>query len=183
VVLSQYMKTELAAAGVPSGRVAVVPPFVHGLVAGSRAEGPPCVLFSGRLAAGKGVRDVVAAWRLAGVDLSLVFAGTGPLRFELERRGHTVLGWVPHAALGRLYRRARALVMPPRWQEPFGIVGLEALTMGTAVAAWRSGGVGEWHPGRPELVEWGDVAGLAAALRAAFSDRAPIRRWASIPAA
>ena len=36
--------------------------------------------------------------------------------------------------------------MPSRWQEPFGIVGLEALTLGTAVAAWDSGGVREWHP-------------------------------------
>jgi hypothetical protein len=32
------------------------------------------------------------------------------------------------------------------------------------VAAWRSGGVSEWHPG-PGLVPWGDVAALARALR------------------
>jgi glycosyltransferase involved in cell wall biosynthesis len=55
--------------------------------------------------------------------------------------------------------------MPPRWQEPFGIAGLEALALGVPVVAWRSGGIAEWHPG--PLVEWGDVAGLAAALRAA----------------
>jgi glycosyltransferase involved in cell wall biosynthesis len=65
-----------------------------------------------------------------------------------------------------LYKRAAALVMPSRWQEPFGIAGLEALTLGTPVAAWRSGGVAEWHPGGTSLVEWGDVDALAGALRA-----------------
>jgi len=63
-----------------------------------------------------------------------------------------------------------ALVMPSRWQEPFGIVGLEALTLGTPVVTWESGGVSEWHPG-PGLVEWGDVAALGRALREAAGAR------------
>lgn len=75
-----------------------------------------------------------------------------------------------HARLAPLYRRARALVFPPRWQEPFGIAGLEALTMGAPVVAWESGGVREWHPG--PLDEWGDVEGLATALRGAVGGRA-----------
>lgn len=169
VVLSRYMRDELTAVGVPRERIVVVPPFVHGLDAGARAGGPPCVLFAGRLAAGKGVREAVLAWRASGLDLPLVFAGTGPLRAELERDGLTVLGWVPHAALAAVYRRAAALLMPSRWQEPFGIVGLEARTLGTPVAAWRSGGVAEWHDGGPSLVEWGDVPALAEALRHAAS--------------
>jgi glycosyltransferase involved in cell wall biosynthesis len=169
VVLSRYMRDELAAAGVPAARIAVVPPFVHGLDAAAPAGGPPCVLFAGRLAAAKGVRDAVEAWRASGVDLPLVFAGTGPLRSALEREGFAVLGWVPHAGLAAVYRRAAALVLPSRWQEPFGIVGLEAMTLGTPVAAWRSGGVAEWHPGGPLLVEWGDVQALAGALRRATS--------------
>jgi glycosyltransferase involved in cell wall biosynthesis len=58
--------------------------------------------------------------------------------------------------------------MPSRWQEPFGIVGLEALSFGVPVVAWESGGVREWHPG-PGLVEWGDVDGLARALAEAVT--------------
>jgi len=50
---------------------------------------------------------------------------------------------------------------------PFGIVGLEALTLGTPVAAWGSGGVQEWHPGGGLLASWGDIEGLARALRLA----------------
>jgi glycosyltransferase involved in cell wall biosynthesis len=174
-VLSRYMRDELVAAGVPPARVHVVPPFVHGLDPGATASGPPCVLFVGRLVEAKGVRDAVEAWRRSGVDLPLVLAGTGPLRGELSARaerhpGIEVLGWVERDRLSGVYRRARAVVLPPRWQEPFGLVGLEALSFGVPVVAWESGGVGEWHPG-PGLVRWGDVEGLARALADAVNRR------------
>jgi glycosyltransferase involved in cell wall biosynthesis len=175
-VLSQYMGDELVAAGVPLGRVSVVPGFVHGLDPGAASSGPPCVLFVGRLVEAKGVRDAVAAWRRSGVELPLVLAGTGPLRQELtalaerdEGPGVEVLGWVERAGLSGLYRRARALLLPSRWQEPFGIVGLEALSFGVPVVAWESGGVSEWYG--PGLVEWGDVPGLARALQDAVHRR------------
>jgi glycosyltransferase involved in cell wall biosynthesis len=63
--------------------------------------------------------------------------------------------------------------MPSRWQEPIGIVGLEALAHGVPVAAWDSGGVREWHPGEG-LVPWGDVPGLASAIRALVGTRARV---------
>jgi len=166
VVPSRYMAGELAGAGVPAGRIHVVPPFVHGLLPDALPEGPASVLFAGRLAETKGVSDAVEAWRRSGVDLPLVIAGTGPLRDALEREGLPVLGWIGRERLSRLYRAARAVLLPSRWQEPFGIVGLEALAMGVPVVAWESGGVGEWHPGGDGLVPWGDRDGLAAALRA-----------------
>jgi glycosyltransferase involved in cell wall biosynthesis len=72
--------------------------------------------------------------------------------------------------LSAVYRRARALLLPSRWQEPFGIAGLEALSFGVPVVAWDSGGVGEWHPG-PGLVRWGDVEALARALGEAVNRR------------
>ena len=163
-VLSSYMKRELTQAGVPADRITVVPPVVHGLDVDARADGPPCVLFAGRVVEAKGIRDAVEAWRRSGSDLPFVVAGTGPLRREIEAEGVEVLGWLDRRRLSAAYRRAAVLVMPSRWQEPFGIVGLEALTLGTPVAAWDSGGVREWHPGGELLVPWGDVDGLAAAL-------------------
>jgi len=176
-VLSRYMREELVAAGVPPRRVNVVPPFVHRLDPGATPSGPSCVLFVGRLVEAKGVRDAVAAWRRSGVGLPLVLAGTGPLRAELTAqagRGEgpelEVPGWVERDRLSGLYRRARALLLPSRWQEPFGIVGLEALSFGVPVVAWESGGVSEWHPG-PSLVRWGDVEALARALAEAVHRR------------
>jgi glycosyltransferase involved in cell wall biosynthesis len=129
------------------------------------------VLFVGRLTEAKGVRDAVDAWRLSEVGLPLVFAGTGLLRSFLEDRGFEVLGWLPRRGLSAAYRRARALLMPSRWQEPFGIAGLEALNFGIPVVAWNSGGIAEWHPGEG-LVPWGDVPALARSLREAVGFRA-----------
>jgi glycosyltransferase involved in cell wall biosynthesis len=174
VVLSRYMRDELAAAGVDEARISVVPPIVRALAAAQGAHEVPCVLFVGRLVAGKGALEAVEAWRRSGVALPFVAAGAGPLRPELERRGALVLGWVERARLASWYERAQVVVMPSRWQEPFGIVGLEALAHGVPVAAWDSGGVREWHPGEG-LVPWGDVPGLAAAVRALVGQRARAR--------
>ncbi len=165
-VLSSYMKRELTQVGVPAGQVTVVPPVAYGLDPDARADGPPCVLFAGRVVEAKGIRDAIDAWRRSGSELPFVVAGTGPLRREIEAEGVEVLGWLDRRRLSAAYRRAAVLVMPSRWQEPFGIVGLEALTLGTPVAAWDSGGVREWHPGGELLAPWGDVDGLAGALRA-----------------
>ena len=164
-VLSSYMKRELIQVGVPADRITVVPPVAYGLDFDARSDGRPCVLFAGRVVEAKGIRDAIEAWRRSGSDLPFVVAGTGPLRREIEAEGVDVLGWLDRRRLSAAYRRAAVLVMPSRWQEPFGIVGLEALTLGTPVAAWDSGGVREWHPGGEMLVPWGDVEGLAGALR------------------
>lgn len=170
VVLSRYMRDELAAVGLDRERIAVVPPFVRPLPPAT-ADGPPCVLFAGRLVAAKGARDAVSAWRRAELGVGLVVAGAGPLRPELERAGAEVTGWVDRAGLAALFARAGALALPSRWQEPFGIVGLEALSCGVPVAAWDGGGVAEWHPG-DGLAPWGNVGALAGALRRVFGTRA-----------
>jgi glycosyltransferase involved in cell wall biosynthesis len=163
VVLSRYMRDELVASGLDPARVFVVPPFVRGARAAMAGE-PPCVLFVGRLVPGKGALEAARAWRESGVPLPLVVAGAGPLRPDLERAGAQVLGWVDRAGMAALYARARVVVMASRWQEPFGIVGLEALASGVPVAAWDSGGVRDWHPG-DGLAPWGDVGALARAIR------------------
>ena len=166
-VLSRYMARELRAVGVAKEQITVTPPPPPELPE-VPAEGPRSVLFAGRLATAKGVWDAAEAWRRSGTELPLVFAGTGPERGRLEAAGHRVLGWVDRVRLAGLLRGAAALILPSRWQEPYGLVGPEALSVGTPVVAWESGAVAEWHPGGDLLVPWGDVDGLAAALRRAI---------------
>jgi glycosyltransferase involved in cell wall biosynthesis len=98
----------------------------------------------------------------AQLDQPLVFVGTGTERARVESLGFRVTGWLDRAAMSEALARSSVVLMSPRWQEPFGIAGLEALTMGVPVAAWRSGGIEEWHPAP---VEYGDVDALAASLR------------------
>ncbi len=163
-VLSRYMARELRDVGIPEDQITISPPPPPRLP-DTPAEGPPCVLFTGRLATSKGVWDAAEAWRRSGIELPLVFAGTGPERGRLEAAGHQVLGWVDRPRLAGLMRAAAVLLLPSRWQEPYGLVGPEALSVGTPVVAWESGAVSEWHPGGALLVPWGDVGGLAVALR------------------
>jgi glycosyltransferase involved in cell wall biosynthesis len=68
-------------------RIEVVPPFVHGLDPGAEADGPPCVLFVGRLSPTKGPIEAAEAWHLSGLDLPMVVAGAGAMRQGLEKRG------------------------------------------------------------------------------------------------
>lgn len=175
LVLSGYMRTELMAMGIPESRISVIPPFVSGLDSNALkgSSGADYVLFAGRLVEAKGVQDAVAAWRRSEIKKPLVFAGTGPLRSQLERQGLDVRGWMSHRRLSKMYQDAGVVIMPSRWQEPFGIVGLEALFSGVPVAAYRSGGVEEWHPGKG-LVQWGDIDGLAHALRDLWGESARI---------
>ncbi len=64
------------------------------------------------------------------------------------------IGPVNHAQKNELLRNAAALLFPIQWEEPFGLVMIEAMACGTPVVAHRRGSVGE-------LVEDG-VTGYAA---------------------
>jgi glycosyltransferase involved in cell wall biosynthesis len=179
IVLSEYMRSELVATGISRRQVEVIPPFVHRLDPTPPSSSEPCALFVGRLVAAKGVFDTLEAYRRSGLTFPLLFAGTGSARRHLEREGARVLGWQNRAALAELYGRARVIIMPSRWQEPFGIVGLEALSLETPVAAWTSGGVGEWHPDE-NLPDWGDVDALTDSIRQAVDGSvSPSPRYAA----
>jgi glycosyltransferase involved in cell wall biosynthesis len=79
--------------------------------------------------------------------------------------------WVQEADLAakrRLFARSRALLVPLRWEEPFGLVILEALLAGCPVIAFARGAV-------PEIVEDGRTGFLVEGVRemAAALRRAP----------
>jgi glycosyltransferase involved in cell wall biosynthesis len=77
------------------------------------------------------------------------------------------------AALPELYRTADVVVFPPIWDEPFGLVPLEAMACGTPVVATGTGGSAEFlRDGHNCLLfPKGDHAALAAALRRLADDR------------
>jgi glycosyltransferase involved in cell wall biosynthesis len=72
------------------------------------------------------------------------------------------------------YRAADVVVFPSEWEEPFGIVPLEAMACGVPVVATGTGGSGEFlHDGvNCLLFRAGDVAGLAGAVTRLAEDPA-----------
>jgi glycosyltransferase involved in cell wall biosynthesis len=105
------------------------------------------VLWIGRMTAEKGPHRAIAAARGAGVPL--VMAGViqpGQQAFfdrevapHLDGERVRFLGEVGGSRKRSLFAGARALLMPIRWKEPFGMVMVEALSCGTPVIAFPEG--------------------------------------------
>jgi glycosyltransferase involved in cell wall biosynthesis len=114
------------------------------------------LLWIGRMSPDKGPNRAIAAAREAGAPL--VLAGPvqpGQEEFfaqevepQLGRDGIEYVGEADSERKRELYQRARALLMPIRWQEPFGLVMVESLACGTPVIAFPEGSA-------PEVVEDG----------------------------
>jgi glycosyltransferase involved in cell wall biosynthesis len=112
------------------------------------------VLWLGRISAEKGPDIAIRAARAAG--RRLILAGKCNEAREREFFDDVVrplLGdgveWIGEATTQQkklLLAAARCLILPVQWNEPFGIVMIEAMACGTPVVALRGGSV-------PELVE------------------------------
>lgn len=144
-------------------------------------EGSVAVGFVGRLVVEKGLPELAEAWRRVAPShshLHLVIAGTGKYEATFRR----LLGdaprvhWLGFRTDVAAVMQAVDLVAMPSWEEPFGIVALEAMAAGRPVLATRAGGLVEvvvdGETGR--LVPPRDSEALAAALDELASD--PERR-------
>ena len=143
LMIHERMGPYLARAGYPEGLLRTlrnpVEPFTAERV---RAEDNAEFLFVGRLEPEKGVEDAVAAAERAGVPLRVV--GDGPLREALARRHPSVAfeGWRTREEIAAIVPRARAVVMPTRYPEPYGLVAAEASRSGAPVILARTAFLG-----------------------------------------
>jgi glycosyltransferase involved in cell wall biosynthesis len=186
LVASPFVADVLAGAGVAAEQLRVVP-YPVGPGGGRPGKPGTDVVYIGRLVAAKGV-DVLlrSLGRLDGVRAAI--AGDGPERDRLERLAReqgleeraTFHGWVDDDERARLLASARTLVLPSLWDEPFGIVGLEALAAGVPVVASDVGGIPSWLADGEAglLVPRGDSDALAEALGVVLRDDDAHRRLA-----
>ncbi len=110
----------------------------------------------------------------------LVVAGDGPARPELEAQAQALgvadavefPGWVAPARVSELMNSATLVVMPSRWDEPFGLVAGEAALMARPVVASRVGGLAEIVADGETglLVDKEDPAALARAVAHLLED-------------
>ena len=142
------------------------------------------LLFLGRMTPDKGAEQAIAVARRAGMPLLLAAKMREPAeRRYFEERVRPLLGpgveFVGEAGAAEkchLLAGAVALLNPIQWDEPFGLVMIEALACGTPVLATARGAA-------PEIVDHGvtgflglDEDGLVAAVgRAAELDRTACR--------
>ncbi|MBU2460092.1 glycosyltransferase family 4 protein [Patescibacteria group bacterium] len=108
----------------------------------------PVVLFAGKLTKYKGVEYLVgAAMKIHG---EVIVMGDGPEKARLQekarRLGINNIHWVGHLGAGvkklvPYYSRADVFVAPSVWDEPLGLVILEAMACNTPVVVTRKGGI------------------------------------------
>ena len=143
------------ARGMPGDAVTIIPNPVDVRAVQAEAADEPApldrsyVLYAGKLETNKGVSKLLPAIAAAGEDVTLVVAGDGAQRRQLEaaaraaRRDVRFVGWQPRPAVLGWMRHAALLVFPSHWPEPFGRVLVEAGAVGCPAAALETGGVGD----------------------------------------
>jgi glycosyltransferase involved in cell wall biosynthesis len=141
------------------------------------------LLFVGRLVSDKGVDlllDTMALLADRGQRPRLTVVGEGPERGPLiaqaERLGLTAqvsfAGLQTGEQLVRTMNAHRVLVVPSRYEEPFGIVALEGIACGCLVVGSAGGGLKEAIGPCGMTFANGDREGLAQALERALQSAA-----------
>lgn len=115
---------------------------------------PIRVVCAGRLVEEKGFDIALRAFRQFldhHRDAGMTVAGDGPERGNLESLADRLgisssvdfCGWVEMNEMPALFNSATMVVVPSRWQEPFGLVALQAAQVAKPVVATRVGGLTE----------------------------------------
>lgn len=109
-------------------------------------EGKNFILFSGKLTKYKGVKYLIQAAK--NIDGIIGIAGDGPEMKNLEAQVKELglknikfFGFINDYELVKLYYRADVCVVPSVWDEPLGLVVLEAMATKTPVVVTRKGGI------------------------------------------
>jgi glycogen(starch) synthase len=147
------------------------------------------LLYVGRIDPRKGIDTAIKALALLPLETTLTVVGSGDERhlaaledlvkaLGLEAR----VAFVPAVAqeeLAAWYADADALLFPVRWDEPWGLVPLEAMSVGRPVIATGTGGSGEYlrHAHNCLLFDRrGGARSLAAAVRRLEDDPGLVAR-------
>lgn len=180
VACSRFVARTLIEAGAPPGRVSAIHPLPPEDPTPLKARpGASRLLVAAQLVHGKGVDLAIEALAHLPPEVTLEIAGDGPERGALEAQARAFPGRVGFAGYVRpeqmaaRYDAASVVVVPSRWPEPFGLIGVEAMRRGRPVVAALHGGIPEWLAPQPGGAGFqpGNARDLARAARSVLEDR------------
>jgi glycosyltransferase involved in cell wall biosynthesis len=143
------------------------------------------LLFLGRIEEKKGPDLAVQVARALGRPLILAGPVVDEEVFDRAIRPFLngqvrYVGVVNHRQKTELFGRAACVLMPSRWEEPFGLVAIEAMACGTPVVALARGALPEIvEPGLTGYLSRNEEALADLVTRAVQLDRAAIRTRAA----
>ena len=171
LVLSDFMAENLRKNGFE--KVFKLPPFIKAPETEHvfMPDGILRILFLGQLIRGKGADLMLKVLAKLDIPFECTIAGDGKDRTMLEKMVEKFklcdkvhfTGFVSDTE--KLWENCDVFFFPIRWQEPFGLVGLEAMAHGVPVAAFDLGGVKEYLSKRNGfLIPERDISGAAERL-------------------
>lgn len=140
------------------------------------------LLYVGRIDRQKGIDTAVEAVSHLPSQATLEVWGTGSEDYTAQMRSLAqrlglddrvrFRGWAGPTERLTAYEQADVVVFPVRWEEPFGLVPIEAMGVGRPVVSTARGGSAEFlRDGENALIfEAGDAEGLAGAVTRVASD-------------
>ncbi len=149
-VMSEFMRHNLVMNGFDQLKTAKLYPVKYPVEQVTDVPQSNNLLYVGQIIRGKGVDLLLEAMTKVKSDCRLRIIGKGNdegyvrsliSRYGLESRVE-MLGWC--GDVGRHYEQSNVVVVPSRWQEPFGMIGVEAYSYGRPVVGFDVGGISEW---------------------------------------
>ena len=167
LVLTAFHAEQLAAVGVPEGRIIIRPTSAQdpGKVSAPGRD----VLFAGRLDAEKGVELLLDAWALRPSDSRrLIIAGDGPLAALVEARAAgdpsiTYVGRLTQDEVAAAMESAGVVALPSTCLEGLPRVAVQAMARGRALLVVGHGGLASLVDAAsgwllpPEVSAWADA--------------------------
>ena len=108
------------------------------------------LLFVGRIVPDKGAKEAIEIAKATNHKLLIIGPTYQDKRsyfddyIEPELNDQIIyLGYIDHDKLAPYYARAKALISPIQWEEPFGLTMIEAMACGTPVITYRRGSAPE----------------------------------------
>ena len=179
VVYSEYLKNELLRNGFAAERIKVVVPIRvrSDPTLASSFNSRNLILFAGQLIRGKGVDVLLQALAKVKTHFECAILGDGSHRSYCERLSRKLglegrvhfKGYVLPTELGNFYHEASVFVMGSLWPEPFGMVGVEAGSLG--VPSWST-----VFPVASCAIPWKNTELFAARLDQLLRDKALARQ-------
>lgn len=152
IVASEHVKTQAIASAYPVSQIEVIPYFTRIPMNAESSRSENKILFVGRIVPEKGLAKLLLAFKNLHTPAQLIIAGEGSDLVEIKSLSRKLgiqndvcfTGWANDAQKEELYKSASVVVIPSVWPEPFGIVGIEAMSYAKPVVAFRTGGISEW---------------------------------------